>query len=103
MAYKAQELICCLNERPALLLLINSTLGTWWCRYVCVCVCGVLNLDYFFSVVHGAWCMVHFRALSLVKRFKSINKVHRDTSKNVANSEGIMWKLFKFLEMSYLD
>ena len=69
---------------------------------VCVCVvCAEFGL--FFSVVHGAWCMVHFRALSFVKRFKSINKVHRDISKNVANSEGIMWKLFKFLEMSYLD
>ena len=57
MAYKAQELICCLNERPALLLLINGTLGTWVVQVrvqVRVCVCGVLNLDYFFQ-----WCMVH--------------------------------------------
>ena len=30
---------------------------------LCVCMCGVLNLDYFFSgawcMVHDAWCMVH--------------------------------------------
>ena len=43
VAYKAQELICCLNDRPALLLLINGTLGGRG-----ACVCGVLNLDYIF-------------------------------------------------------
>ena len=45
MAYKARELICCLNDRPALLLLINGTLGGGG---ACVCLCGVLNLDYIF-------------------------------------------------------
>ena len=35
VAYKAQELICCLNDRPALLLLINGTLGGGG---ACVCV-----------------------------------------------------------------
>jgi len=63
---------------------------------VCMCVC-VLNSEYFVCLFDSNFQHAHFRALSFV------TKPIAHIGKNVANSEGIISKFFKFLEMCYLE